>query len=225
MKAYTDRIDYLLGNFALEELTAEDRKLVQEQLSEEEYTEYRKVITTARNISQKPLPPLPAEFQDKLRGEYQKHFSPGSLSILKKALLPFCWMVVGALLGIGTYVSFTDQDENLVSSDTEIEKVDTIYVHKTDTLIEKITLPPETIIKEVIKFVERPGPQNIPVTKSETPLAVSAIPRLNAGSYQQKNFFTNLDVNDITVQRIGKTIAEEEELMSLLKEMPSDGLD
>jgi len=59
------------------------------------------------------------------------------------------------------------------------------------------------------------------------PLAYQSEPIINKQLQDtlQGNYFNNIDLADIIPMKVGKSVGEEAELMDLLREMPSDGLD
>ena len=214
MNKYNDKISYLIENFTFQELSIEDKNLVLDNISEYEYEMYKKIIDTSRTVTVGNLPILPSSLKANVLRDYRHQFANQKTSYLKNTLAGLALLLVGAALG--HTISHYKKD---IKSDIQkpITRIDTIYIQTVDTLIHEIKSDPQIIIKEVIKTINTP----IAATQAQqNRLKVDLSPSLD-----QKDPFTNIELDDLKPNKIGIPVREEPSLMNFLEVMPSDRLE
>lgn len=224
MNKYTERADHLLSNYTFTRLNAKDKQLILEQMTETEYIMYRKIISNSQSSAN--YPDLPPHIKTNLSKNFHQLKQSQLSDFEKKLFVAAVLLILGSLLG---YMSHAYFDNNKVPKNeevmTNVTYADTIYIHRIDTIIQKIKSEPEIIVKDI--YLE---------TKDEVESPTVILPIENSSiantfivdelqEIEQKNFFNSLEITDLTNNKVGITIGEELELMELLEVMPSDGLE
>jgi len=224
MNKYTERTDQLLSNYTFAELSAQDKQMILEQMTETEYMMYRKIISKTQSSAN--YPKLPPHIKTNLSRNFHQLKQSQQSGFVKKLFVAAGWIILGSFLG---YMSHAYFDNNKVPKNEEVMTYvtlpDTVYIHRIDTIIQKIKSKPEIIMKEI--YLKTKDEVDSPTTTLpiETPSIANTFIVDELQEIEQKNFFNNLEITDLTNNKVGITIGEESELMELLEVMPSDGLE
>ena len=224
MNDYTERADHLLSNYTFAELSAKDKQVILEQMTEADYVMYNKIITKTQSSTN--YPELPPHIKTNLSKNFHQLKQTQQSDFAKKLFVAAGWLILGSLLG---YMSHAYLDNNKATKNEEILAnvilPDTVYIHRIDTIIQELKSKPEIIVKEI--FIKTNDEVVSPTVT--LPIETAAITNTfivdELQELEQRNFFNNLEITDLTNNKVGITIGEESELMELLEVMPSDGLE
>ena len=225
MNNINDNIDELLTEFAFEELNSEQRKSILSEMTEQEYGVMRQATLNAKSLNNS-LPALPEELHQQLRQRLRQRHAVSSQKVSIHWLTSLLGMLVGTLMTVGWFYMNNIDEQKPVPITQSIVMTDTVFIHQKDTVYIKVKSEPHIVTREVVKYVER---ESVPPTSKITTLALSLQNPPLTNNLREKtvqgSYFNNIDLSDIMLGKMGKTIGEEAELMDLLTEMPSDGLD
>ncbi len=229
MSKLTENLDQLLDSYSFDQLSVEQQEVALSQITREEYTLMREVILSSKQLKAPAIPPLDKDLHQQLKQAYRKqHGFKGKTTAQRWSALAL-GVLLGALTTAGYHWLRTDPQPERVEEAAPVVMTDTIYVQKTDTLYVTVESEPKVITKEIIKYIDRETEVlTVPITPDQPlPLAYQSEPIINKQLQDtlQGNYFNNIDLADIIPMKVGKSVGEETELMDLLREMPSDGLD
>ena len=219
MNKKSDTIEQLMHRYTFAELGSEQRILVLSEMSEQEYTQLQLILQRANTLSKQDVPPLPAEIKSNLKQQLRL----GSLPIVenyRRWLAPILGLIVGILISAGWFLVTTSNESDIIQNN-EPAVTDTIlvYVPTIDTVY--LATEPRVIAKEVVKYIV----QELP-TLAPKPMAILQQPTIATQSQDViYGSYKTIEFVDVIPISMGKPIGEESELMNLLVEMPSDGLE
>jgi len=223
MNNIDDRLDYLLTNFTFQELSNRDKTLVRNSIGETEYNTYRNVIATAQSPLGAELTPVPSSIKSNLEKDFKKKFKTKNFSPLITFLVAGSCLLFGTFIGRASYNQYIDKSIKPELELSPVTLTDTIFVYKVDTIFKEIKSEPKVIIKEII-VTNSNEIATTPITQPST-FQSNAVATNERSKLEQKNFFTNVDLSDLKTNKIGKTVNDDSELMDLLVELQSDGLE
>ena len=221
MNKKSDTIEQLMHRYTFAELGSEQRILVLSEMSEQEYTQLQLILQRANTLSKQDVPPLPVEIKSNLKQQLRL----GSLPIVenyRRWLAPNLGLLVGILISAGWFLVTTPNESDIIQNN-EPAVTDTIlvYVPNIDTVYLATETEPRVIAKEVVKYIV----QELP-TLAPKPMAILQQPTIATQSQDViYGSYKTIEFVDVIPISMGKPIGEESELMNLLVEMPSDGLE
>ena len=221
MNKKSDTIEQLMHRYTFAELGSEQRILVLSEMSEQEYTQLQLILQRANTLSKQDVPPLPAEIKSNLKQQLRL----GSLPIVenyRRWLAPILGLLAGIFITTGWFLVTTPNESDIIQNN-EPAVTDTIlvYVPTIDTVYLATEAEPRVIAKEVVKYIV----QELP-TLAPQPMAILQQPTIATQSQDViYGSYKTIEFVDVIPISMGKPIGEESELMNLLVEMPSDGLE
>ena len=221
MNKKSDTIEQLMHRYTFAELGSEQRILVLSEMSEQEYTQLQLILQRANTLSKQDVPPLPAEIKSNLKQQLRL----GSLPIVenyRRWLAPILGLLAGVFITTGWFLVTTPNESDIIQNN-EPAVTDTIlvYVPTIDTVYLATETEPRVIAKEVVKYIV----QELP-TLAPKPMAILQQPTIATQSQDViYGSYKTIEFVDVIPISMGKPIGEESELMNLLVEMPSDGLE
>ena len=220
-----NRIHYLVENYTFEQLSKEDKHLILSELSEAEFNTMRRIALT--NNANETLPPLPSHVYNNLQEELGLQQENKSTYHASSIFMPLLWLSIGVAIAYG-YLELSHTTEK-ASNEVALSPMvisDTVYIEVKDTVLVTIEKDPIVIVKEKVIYSDKNLANAIVDKAPLTPLETINTPIVSQSSQSlRNNYFTNVDLTEITPTKVGKTIGEEEELMSLLNEIASDGIE
>ncbi len=229
MSKLIENLDQLLDNYSFDQLSAEQQQLVLSEITQEQYTLMREVISNIEQLGANTLPPLDKDLRQTLRQDYRKQYGYKEKAIAQSWPTLALGVFLGALATAGYFLLNIDPEPAQVVQAAPVVMTDTLYIQQTDTLYVTIESEPKIITKEIIKYIDRAAeaPSAPLAVDLPLPLAYQSEPIINKQLQDtlQGNYFNNIDLTDIVPMKVGRSVGEEAELMDLLREMPSDGFD
>ena len=221
-EAHDNRMEALMHKYAFTDLKPADKAYVLTHMDQETYSQTRQMIMGMAALEAPPLTQSIAQSKAAIKQQLGTRLRPPQpllLRIMATSIPLWCCVLASALASWATasYDRVTQKDttESTMIVDSIQVVIDTMYLpQKTDTVY---------VIREVIKEVTLPTPIQEPasVPMAAAPLradpSVEALPSL---------LYTNIDLQDLTQdQKLGRSVADDGDLMDLLTESRSDGLD
>jgi len=148
-----ERIYELLEQFNFRELSAEDKRLVLSEMSETEYNRMRHTIIDTECFYSSSIGPEEEEFSsEKFNRKQDKE-----ILIIKLLKYPVQLYKVAAtvLVVFGIYAII--QYSGMSKRNNQLASLDTVYIHKTDTIYSKIIDTVKIITEKIISEPHKPN--------------------------------------------------------------------
>lgn len=223
-KILSNHVEELLQNFSFSELNEQDRVVVLEEITEEEYKAYHYILGETTKLK---TPVVPQNIQNNLRSELRKK-SVAHQSVMHRALnfsIPL-WLVLG--MSIAGVVLYLFNPKSNIKEETQKEVqlavVEPTVIYKTDTIYQEIKAEPIIITKEVEKIVYikvEPKAEAIQTDFASNGLNPSFGTNASIGqNLKQDNYFNDIDFEDMIVkEQQGRTVEQDKELMDLVADL------
>ena len=222
MNKKLDTIEQLMHRYTFAELGSEQRILVLSEMSEQEYTQLQLILQRANTLSKQDVPPLPIEIKTNLKQQLRQSQPLSTTGSYSRWLTPVLGLLVGILISAGWFLVTTPNESDIIQNNqSAVTDTILVYVPTIDTVYLATESVPRVIAKEVVKYIV----QELP-TLAPKPMAILQQPTIATQSQDViYGSYKTIEFVDVIPISMGKPIGEESELMNLLVEMPSDGLE